>query len=58
MNEKKPSDEFDTFGSTMATKLRKLNEVDKKEAANCQFEVYKTIHEFEAKLLYIRFWLS
>jgi len=44
-------DEFDTFGFTIAKKLRLLNSLDKKEASTCELEIHRIIHEFELKLL-------
>jgi len=49
--EDKKTDEFDSFATTLASKLRRLNEIDGKEASNCQFELHKVLHEFETKLL-------
>ena len=38
-------DEYDHFALSMASKLRKLNDLSPREAIDCQFKIHQILHQ-------------
>lgn len=50
--EKPKDDEHDIFCSSLAPKLRRLSEINPREASNLEFDISKMFHDYEQKFLF------